>query len=607
MKQTFTLFTIIILFGWNMKVNAQAYTFTAGQLAYSENFDGMGSTGTTFLTGWNAIRWAGTGAVGDQLVMLVTDGSSNAGGIYNVGTTAATDRSFGSLGSGSTVPRFGASFLNSTGSGITTIALTGLMEQWRTGSNNTVTETTAFEYSLDATDLSTGTWTPVTSFDLVEKIISSIAAEPLDGNLAENQTAMSANIVGISWTAGSTLWIRWSDVNDAGSDGICTIDNLGITVTTGTVTADPEPTNYPTVFAASSAGISINSSWTDATGAQLPAGYLVKISTNATIPAPVDGTFEADDMNFTDGNGAKNVLFGQQAYLFSGLAEATTYYLKIFPYTNGGTLVDYKTDGITPSAFAVTQHVLSTANFNTDLSPWTEFSVTGTQIWTSDLTHGLNGSGCAKMSGFEGGASFDNEDWFISPSINFTFKSNTKLHFYSAYNYAGNPLAVLVSTDYVSGDPTTSGTWNDISTSAVFSPGGWAWTPSGYINLGLSDVPNVHIAFKYTSNTTESRTWEIDEVTVTGSQLEGIGEANAANYSTQVYPNPSTGWFNAKMPENGDFMISIATAQGSVVKSIKATSKTMKVETSGLNAGLYFVTITNTTNNLKEVHKLLVR
>lgn len=607
MKKTFTLLTIVLFLGWSAKVLAQAFTFAPGQLTYTESFDGMGAAGTNFINGWTAIRHAGSGTIGDVLPLVVTDGSANAGAIYNVGTTGADDRAFGSLASGTTVPRFGAVFQNNTGSGITAIELTGIMEQWRSGSSNTVNEIYPFEYSLDAVSLSTGTWFTATSFDLLEKITASVAAEPLDGNLADNQTAISATITGISWTSGSALWIRWSDANDLGSDGILSVDNLVMTVSTGTVTADPEPSNYPTAFAAASAGTSITSTWTDATGTQLPAGYLVKISTNSSINAPVDGTFEADDLDFSDGNGAKNVLFGQQNYVFAGLAQGTAYSVKIFPYTNGGTLVDYKTDGTVPSATANTQTIILSGKFDTDLSPWTEYSVAGTQLWMPDLTHGVNGSGCAKMSGFEGGASFENQDWLISPAMDFTHFTNSKFQFYSAYNYTGDPLAVLVSTDYTSGDPSTNGTWNDISASAVFSPGGWAWTPSGYINLGIADVSNVHIAFKYTSNATESRTWEIDEVIVAGNSGVGIGENDKVNYTTSIYPNPCNGLFNAEMPENSKFVITVTNAQGLLLKTVNADAKTIKIETTGMASGLYFVTLTNTKSGLKEVHKLLVR
>ncbi|MEI6060386.1 MAG: choice-of-anchor J domain-containing protein [Bacteroidota bacterium] len=606
MRKLVTMITTIVLLGWYSNAHAQAFTFAAGQLNYTENFDGMGPTGTAFLNGWTAIRYAGTGAAGATLTMVVTDGSANSGAIYNVGTVAATDRAFGSLASGSTVPRFGASFLNSTGGSITSIDLTGVMEQWRSGSSATVNEVTAFEYSLDATDLSSGTWVAVTSFDLVEKIIASAAAAALDGNLPENQTALTASITGINWTPNSNLWIRWSDVNDLGSDGICAIDNMSMTVSTGSVTPDPEPTNYPTTFAAASAGTTIKATWTDAVGAQLPAGYLVKISTSANITAPVDGTYTSDDLDLTDGSGAKNVAFGQQTFTFSGLAEGTAYTLKIFPYTNGGTLVNYKTDGTVPSAAATTQNIMLYTNFDTDLAPWTQFSLTGDQVWTEDLTHGLNSSGCAKMSGFLV-TNFVNEDWLISPAIDFSNTSSTKFQFYSAYNYAGNPLTVLVSTDYASGDPTASGTWTDISSSAVFSPGGWAWTPSGFINLGISNVSNVHVAFKYTSDLTAARTWEIDEVVFAGVHSVGIAENGTSNNSTRIYPNPCNGWFNAEMPDNGNFSISISNAQGLLVKSITSASKLMKIETTGLSTGLYFVTVHNTASGLNEVHKLLVK
>ena len=165
----------------------------------------------------------------------------------------------------------------------------------------------------------------------------------------------------------------------------------------------------------------------------------------------------------------------------------------------------------------------------------------------------------------------------------------------------------MVSTDYTSGNPSISGTWNDLSASAVFSPGGWAWTASGYISLGVSDAGNVHIAFKYTSTNDESRTWEIDEVIVAGNTELGIGDTPAAVLTTAVYPNPSNGWFNAEMTKSGVYRITISNTQGSIVKMVETSAPAIKVETDSMKAGLYFVTITNKTSGLKEVHKLIVR
>ncbi|HPT04756.1 MAG TPA: hypothetical protein PLG86_06415, partial [Bacteroidales bacterium] len=96
----FTMITLLMLglliFG-TPRVFSQAYTFTAGNLTYNENFDAMGPTGTTYLPGWTGVRFAGTGAIGQTLTLIVSDGSGSnlSGGVYNAGTTDATDRAMG--------------------------------------------------------------------------------------------------------------------------------------------------------------------------------------------------------------------------------------------------------------------------------------------------------------------------------------------------------------------------------------------------------------------------------------------------------------------------------------------------------------------------------
>lgn len=598
MKKSLLFIAIFFLSICGPSVMGQAFTFTSGQLTYNEVFDGMGATGVAYLPGWTAIRSSGTGVVGAVLTMAVTEGSANGGNVYNVGASGAAERAFGTLGSGTTVPSFGASFLNSTGSSIVKIDLTGTMEQWRTGSNNAVNEDVVFEYSLDATDLATGTWVPVNSFDLMEKITTSAAAAPIDGNLAENQTAITASIPGLTWFAGSTLWIRWTDVNDLGSDGIYAIDNLSVTASTGAVVIDPEPTNYPTSFSAAGSSLTVALSWADATGTQLPAGYLIKASSADNIAAPVDGTVESNDVDLSDGAGAMNVLQGVQSYTFVNLSQNTRYYFKIYPYTNSGIAIDYKTDGTAPAANALTQNLIHSQTFNDgSLAPWTQFSVLGDTTWIVDLTHGVDLTACAKISGYNGTISMVNEDWLISPSMNFSLTDYQKLAFQTAMNYGAgdNTFLVLVSPDYVSGDPTTNGTWTDVTSQATLSAGGWAWTMSGIVDLSAYQGTAVHVAFKYTCTGvgTEARTWEVDNVVVTGSTKVGINENKKVGHNLSIFPNPGSGLVMVKLPAQGAYEVNVYSQIGKLVYSTDMSGVSGKLNVSELPKGLYIVNATN--------------
>jgi len=122
-----------------------------------------------------------------------------------------------------------------------------------------------------------------------------------------------------------------------------------------------EPTNHVTNFTGvlgNPAYYYNNLSWTDATGGTVPDGYLVKrsyISFNAIVN-PIDGVPE-------DSSFEQNVAQGVQAVIFGGYA-GSTYYYKIFPYTNSGPFINYKIDGSVPQ-FSIT-------NANAPVLPITE-------------------------------------------------------------------------------------------------------------------------------------------------------------------------------------------------------------------------------------------
>jgi hypothetical protein len=218
---------IVVLLTVSTNISAQISITTTGP-SYSENFDGMGPSGTSYLTGWTGIRYAGTGTIGAVLNPVPDYGSLNSGAVYNAGPSGGSDRSLGMLASGSTVPRIGAQFINNTGVTITTINMAGLIKQWRSGSSSSVNEIDTFAISFDATSLTTGTWTNVSGMNLTEILTGSTSAGAVDGTAAANQASISTSLTGLTWANGSTMWIRWSDKDDAGSDAELAIDNLSM-------------------------------------------------------------------------------------------------------------------------------------------------------------------------------------------------------------------------------------------------------------------------------------------------------------------------------------------------------------------------------------------
>ncbi len=127
----------------------------------------------------------------------------------------------------------------------------------------------------------------------------------------------------------------------------------GVTASAAPVKA--EPADYPTNFAASASSSSqIDLSWTDVSSSPVPDGYLILANTSGSFTAPTDGTDPAEDTDLSDGSAVVKVAQGNQAYSFTGLNATTTYYFTIYPYTNSGSTIDFKTDGTAPTANATT-------------------------------------------------------------------------------------------------------------------------------------------------------------------------------------------------------------------------------------------------------------
>jgi hypothetical protein len=228
MKKIYTLSIILLA---SLSFGQTTISLIGVNVPYSEDFSGMGSTQTDFIPGWTAINVAN----GATLAMAVTDGSASSGNAYNVGAVGSEERAFGTIADALVTPALGAVFTNNTGGTVSKISIQTRMEQWRESDNAGVNETVAFSYSLDATSLDTGTWTTVTALDLKEKLTTATTNLAVNGNLATNYSLLSNIITGLNWANGTNLWIKWTDTNDAGNNGLYAIDNFTISVSEATL------------------------------------------------------------------------------------------------------------------------------------------------------------------------------------------------------------------------------------------------------------------------------------------------------------------------------------------------------------------------------------
>ncbi len=212
-----------------------AISITDFSVGYAQDFNSLASSGTSATTmpaGWS-FQESGTSANGTY---RAGTGSSATGDTYGFGSSAA-DRALGSLNSGSVTPiLYGAFFRNDSAATINSFLISYTGEQWRMGEAGVV-DRLNFQYSTDASSLTTGNWIDFDSLDFVAPV-STGSGRPLDGNDSANRQALSATLSGFSWTVGSSLWIRFSDVNATGSDHGMGVDDFRIS-------AAPQTTSVP--------------------------------------------------------------------------------------------------------------------------------------------------------------------------------------------------------------------------------------------------------------------------------------------------------------------------------------------------------------------------
>lgn len=420
------------------------------------------------------------------------------------------------------------------------------------------------------------------------------------GGNGDTSTVRNSGPIAVNVPGSFTLMFKQADSLTSGQ---VTIDNINWTAFGGGPL--PEPTNYPTNFAGNTAPFSVLLSWIDATGGQVPSSYLILGSDQNNIANPVDGTPVTNDPNLADGTGALNVIQGVQSATFGNLPSNKQYFFKIFPYTNSGTLINYKTDGSAPFVSVVTSNtvIIDSVHFtNYTMGNWQAKNVIGEQVWMVDSIHGVNGTPCIKMSGFANSVSNVNEDWFISKALNFNMYNNERLNFQSAYKYTGPALECLISNDYDGQGNPGDFAWTPLT--ATWSAGNWVWTPSGNINVSMVNGTAVYIGFKYTSTATESSTWELDDIIITGDVIIGLDESKSIE-GFAIRPNPAAGECTLQFGTSADRTVELLSMTGVTLTRTATGNQSLTLDLEGFAPGLYFVRVSS--GKYSKTEKLVIR
>lgn len=578
----------------SLTVASTATNFDGGSLD-----NGTGSTLNTFPAGWG-LEELGTGASANGFYRAGT-GASNAGDARSFGMASTQERAFGGVASGSVQPMLGFAFTNNTSNAITAMNVSYTGEQWRAGDTNPLVDSLLFEYSLNATSIgdSSATWVPVSALNLLSPNPTGIGAasnKSLDGNLAANKTSISSTIT-VSVANASTVRFRWRDINIAGSDDGLSIDDFTMTVTT---TGGPLP---PVLLSTTPADNSTN----------------VLLSTTAltfTLDQAITSIASSGNVQLTNITTASttnipaaNITFSGSTATLSGitLSSNTDYAVQIdsnlFMTANGGyagiydnTTWNFKTENTSPPPAITSLNETFTGCIDPNFGVFKAHSAVGAQNWRC-TTFGHNDSNAVRMNGYSGGSANDNEDWLVSPPLDFSLMTAPHLHFWSKLRFPASTVKeLMVSTNYTGlGDPTLA-SWSAIQIN------NWAaldTTWKQFLNADLTSYKgsNFHIAFKYTSDTTAADEWSIDDILVTDGPLS-ISTFAASDLRVLVLGDVNTSLnIQTTSASNRVLDYSIADMTGRKISqgrlNIANGKQLHNLSTSSLQSGIYFLNLNN--------------
>jgi hypothetical protein len=228
---------------------------------YTQSFDGLASdeqnnphawANDSTIEGWNLFRITSKDNSTPVAVnsLDASDGTSDSGRFYSFGAAGSGERALGAVGhtifaglDSSSGPGFGqtagwiaASITNNTGVVLTQFTFAYDGEQWRDAGNDPPTaQTMEFEYGFGSSFAGVSSWAmPSGTFDFTSPVFTA-SSGPVDGNTAGRVANLGGLISNLTWEDGDTLWMRWIERNDSGTDHGLAIDNFSFAASTSAV------------------------------------------------------------------------------------------------------------------------------------------------------------------------------------------------------------------------------------------------------------------------------------------------------------------------------------------------------------------------------------
>ncbi|HRB71463.1 MAG TPA: T9SS sorting signal type C domain-containing protein [Flavobacterium sp.] len=304
----YALFLVVCFMGLNTwgQVSITALPYTK-----SDNFDAYNPSSATNATNTLPAGWSLSGPASYN---GRSTGTANGGGFYAYGvTTPSVNFSLGALPSSTNTYTYTVSFVNNSGSAITSLKLSWDYQQWRYGGANT-----------SGWDL-TGTGALATNTTLNGKDFSGVATGT-NGNVATTPVA-EFTLTGLNIAPGASFGMSWVSTNLSGTDNGVSIDNFNMTATglppvapvvTGatfngtvatafsqTISATGNPTSYTLLTGTLPAGLSLNTTTGAITGTPTAVS-----SASVTVKATnTVGDSDPATINFNIGKGSQTITF----------------------------------------------------------------------------------------------------------------------------------------------------------------------------------------------------------------------------------------------------------------------------------------------------------